>query len=472
MKIRSYLSLMLVLLGTTLGFAQTQLSGNVTGADGVPIPGASIFVLGTSNGTTSDFDGNFTISVEADQNVQISYLGYTSEVIQFTGQDSISVVLQEDQNELDEIVVTGYGTRKRSQITGAVAKIGGSEVAAVQTARVDDALAGKLAGVLIQNQDGSPGAAPKIQIRAASSISGASNPLVVVDGYPISGGIQSINPNDIESLEVLKYAASAAIYGSRGANGVILVTTKKGTSGEPTFSYNAYASTSSKYRENILQSGPEWAATARAEIAAGNLTSTVSNVDPAFLEFRLSSYENSPGAISTEDWLFQNGQSQSHDFSMSGGNEDVKYFASVGYQDIEGVVITQGYERLNFRMNVDAKLNDKLSAGVSANGFSSKRDILGHDMRDLLRAYGVHPVYHTAESIAFVQQMDAAAQALGKSAFDNGYRGSGYEASSIYELEPGMAAQDWHYGRANNGIGGSGDAGPAAKLDNVESWEK
>ena len=229
MKIRSYLSLMLVLLGTTLGFAQTQLSGNVTGADGVPIPGASIFVLGTSNGTTSDFDGNFTISVEADQNVQISYLGYTSEVIQFTGQDSISVVLQEDQNELDEIVVTGYGTRKRSQITGAVAKIGGSEVAAVQTARVDDALAGKLAGVLIQNQDGSPGAAPKIQIRAASSISGASNPLVVVDGYPISGGIQSINPNDIESLEVLKDAASAAIYGSRGANGVILVTTKKGT---------------------------------------------------------------------------------------------------------------------------------------------------------------------------------------------------------------------------------------------------
>jgi len=472
MKIKSYLSLLILFLGTTLGFSQAQISGNVTGADGLPIPGATIFVLGTSNGTTSDFNGNFTISVEADQNVQISYLGYSSEVIQFTGQDSISVVLQEDQNQLDEIVVTGYGTRKRSQITGAVAKIGGSEVAAVQTARVDDALAGKLAGVLIQNQDGSPGAAPKIQIRAASSISGASNPLVVVDGYPISGGIQSVNPNDIQSIEVLKDAASAAIYGSRGANGVILITTKKGVAGKATFSYNAYTSTSNKYRENILQSGPEWAATARAEIAAGNWTSTVANNDPAFLEFRLNSYENSPGAISPEDWLFQNGQTQSHDFSMSGGSEDVKYFASVGYQDIEGVVITQGYERLNYRMNVDAKLNDKLSAGISANGFSSKRDILGHDMRDLLRSYGVHPIYHTAQTIAFVQQMDAQAQALGKAAFDNGYRGSGYEASSIYELEPGMAAQDWHYGRANNGIGGSGDAGPAAKLDNTESWEK
>jgi len=455
-----------------ISFAQTQISGTVAGADGAPIPGATVLVQGTSNGTISDFDGNFTIAIEVDQNLEVSYIGYSSQVVQYTGQDSINVVLQEDQNELDEIVVTGYGTRKRSQLTGAVAKIGGDALVAVQAARVDDALAGKLSGVLIQNQDGSPGAAPKIQIRAASSISGASNPLIVVDGYPISGGIQSINPNDIQSLEVLKDAASAAIYGSRGANGVILVTTKKGMSGKASFSYNAYTSFSSKYRENILQSGPEWAAHARSEIAAGNWTSTVATQDQAFLDYRLNAYANSPGAISPEDWLFRSAQSTSHDFSISGGTDDVNYFASVGYQDIEGVVITQGFERLNFRMNVDAKLGDKFKAGINANGFSSTRDILGHDMRDLLRAYGVHPVYHTAESIAFVQQLDAQAQGLGLTAFDNGYRGSGYEASSISDLEPGMAAQDWHYGRANNGIGGSGDAGPAAKLDNVESWEK
>ena len=149
MKIRSYLSLLLVLLGTTLGFAQTQLSGIVTGADGVPIPGASVLVQGTNNGTTTDFDGNFTVSVETNQSIEISYVGYVNQSIQYTGQDSVNVVLQEDLNELDEIVVTGYGTRKRSQVTGAVAKIGGGEVAAVQTARVDDALAGKLSGVLI-----------------------------------------------------------------------------------------------------------------------------------------------------------------------------------------------------------------------------------------------------------------------------------------------------------------------------------
>ncbi len=472
MKIKSHVTLLFVLMGVAFGFAQTQLSGSVTDANGEPIPGATIIVQETNNGTTSDFDGNFSIAVDPNQNLEISYLGYTTQIIQFSGQDNISISLVEDQNELDEIVVTGYGTRKRSQLTGAVAKIGGDAVAAVQAARVDDALAGKLSGVLIQNQDGSPGADPKIQIRAASSISGASNPLIVVDGYPISGGIQSINPNDIQSLEVLKDAASAAIYGSRGANGVILVTTKKGKSGKASFSYNSYTSFSTKYRENILQSGPEWATHARAEIAAGNWTSTVATQDQAFLDYRLNAYANSPGAISPEDWLFRSAQSTSHDFSISGGTDDVNYFASVGYQDIEGVVITQGFERLNFRMNVDAKLGDKFKAGINANGFSSTRDILGHDMRDLLRAYGVHPIYHTAESIAFVQQLDTQAQALGLTAFDNGYRGSGYEASSIYDLEPGMAAQDWHYGRANNGIGGSGDAGPAAKLDNVESWAK
>ena len=472
MKIKSHVTLLFVLMGVAFGFAQTQLSGSVTDANGEPIPGATVIVQGTNNGTTSDFDGNFSIAVEQNENLEISYLGYTTQIVQFTGQDNVSVSLVEDQNELDEIVVTGYGTRKRSQLTGAVAKIGGGEVAALQVARVDDALAGKLSGVLIQNQDGSPGAAPKIQIRAASSISGASNPLIVVDGYPISGGIETVNPNDIQSLEILKDAASAAIYGSRGANGVILITTKKGKSGKATFSYNAYVSSSSKYRDNILKSGPEWAAFARAEIAAGNWSQTVATVDPDFLEYRLTAYEDSPGAISPEDWLFQTANSTSHDFSVSGGSDDVKYFASVGYQDIEGVVITQGYERLNFRMNVDANLGDKFKTGISANGFTSKRDILGHDMRDLLRSYGVHSIYHTAESIAFVQQLDAGAQALGLSAFDNGYRGSTYQANSIYSLEPGMAAQDWHYGRANNGIGGSGDAGPAAKLDNTESWQK
>ena len=470
MKIKKQLSLLLMFCGMLFTYAQTQVNGTVTDAEGAPIPGGTVLVQGTDNGTTTDFDGNFSITVENGQNIEVSYVGYTSQVIPYTGQDNIEVILQTDLTELEEIVVTGYGTQKRSNVTGAIAKIGGDDVTSVQAVRVDDALAGKLSGVFIQNQDGSPGAAPKIQIRAAASISGSSNPLIVVDGYPISGGLETVNPNDIKSIEILKDASSAAIYGSRGANGVVLVTTKMGKTGKTTFSYNTYLSTSSKYRDNILKSGPEWASIVRDGIASGEYN--VSNLNAAFVEYRLSAYEDSPGAISPEDWLFQNGSIVNHDFSMSGGSEDATFFASVGYQNAEGVVITQGFERLNARLSVEAKLSDKFKTGLSFNGFKSDRDILAHDMRDLLRAYGVHPVYHTAESIAFVQDLNNQAVALGLTPFNNGYRGSGYEASSIEDLEPGMAAQDWHYGRANNGIGGSGDAGPAAKLDNVESWEK
>ncbi|KJD31455.1 membrane protein [Tamlana nanhaiensis] len=473
MNLKIKLTLVVALLFNAVLMAQNGVvvKGTVvSSADGVPIPGVNVIIQNTLKGTTTDFDGVYEINVNEGDILQFSYIGFETQNITISNQTTLNVTLNEDLAKLDEVVVVGYGARKKSHLTGAVAKVGGGEVAAIQASRVDEALAGKLPGVLIQNQDGAPGADPKIQIRAASSISGDSSPLIVVDGYPISGSLATVNPNDIESLEVLKDAASAAIYGSRGANGVILVTTKKGKTGKASFSYNTYVSTSSKYKKNILMSGPEWAAHARNEIANGNWD--LSQIDPDFVEFRLSAYENSPGAISPEDWLFQNGNAMSHDFSMSGGTDDVNYFASMGYQNAEGVVITQGFERLNARLNVDAKLGDKFKTGISFNGFTSDRDILGHDMRDLLRSYGVHPVYHTEESIAFVQQLDQQAQNLGLAAFDNGYRGSTYEASSIYDLVPGMAAQDWHYGRANNGIGGSGDAGPAAKLDNTERWEK
>ena len=473
MKLKFKITLLLVMLVNVCYYAQDAytLTGVVNSkGDNSPLPGVTILIQNTNKGSETDFDGNFSIQVEKGQILEFSYLGYSTQKVTISNQKTLNISLVEDASVLDEIVVVGYGTRKKSHSTGSIAKIGGDDVAAVQATRVDEALAGKLPGVLIQNQDGSPGSAPKIQIRAASSISGASNPLIVVDGFPISGGLETVNSNDIQSLEVLKDAASAAIYGSRGANGVILITTKKGKSGKAKFSYNAYTSIASKYRENILKSGPEWAAHSRSEIAAGNWD--LSQIDPAFVEYRLSAYENSPGAISPEDWLFQNAFTSSHDFSMSGGSDDVKFFASVGYQNAEGVIITQGYERLNARLNVEAKLGDKFKTGISFNGFTSTRDILGHDMRDLLRSTPVTPIYHTAESIAFVQGLDAQAQALGLTAFDDGYRGSGYEANSIYALEPGMAAQDWHYGRANNGIGGSGDAGPAAKLDNTDAWEK
>ncbi len=462
------MAILLVNIGLVAQDSYT-LTGTVTDGVGQPVPAANVIIQNTTNGTSTDFDGNYAIDVSNGDVLEFSSLGFASQAITINGQQALNVTLVEDSAQLEEVVVVGYGTRKKIHNTGAIAQVKGNDVAAIQSTRVDEALAGKLSGVLIQNQNPEPGAAPKIQVRAASSVSGDSGPLIIVDGYQISGNLATINPNDIESIDVLKDAASASIYGANGANGVILVTTKKGKSGKPQFSYNTFFSFSNKYRDNILKSGPEWAAFSRQEIAAGNWD--LSQVDPAFVEYRLNAYENSPGAISPEDWLFRTGSSMSHDFSMRGGSDNTKYFASVGYQDTEGVAITQGFQRVNARLNLDVQASEKFSTGLSFNGFASRRDILAHDMRDLLRAYGVHPVYHTTESIAFVRQLDQEAQALGLAAFDNGYRG-GVGPTSISDLVPGDRVDDWHYGRANNGIGGSGDAGPAQKLDNADQWQK
>ena len=477
MNLKQNVIVLLVLLLNISVFAQGEytIKGIVTSqADNTTLPGVTYRIVNTDKGGATDFDGNFEIKVQKGDVLEFSYLGYVKQLVAIEDQKTLSISMVEDTTSLDEIVVVGYGTRKKSHLTGAISKIGGDDVAAVQATRVDEALAGKLAGVLIQNASGEPGADPKIQIRAASSVSGSSNPLIVVDGFPISGSLATVNSNDIQSIEILKDAASAAIYGSRGANGVVLVTTKKGKTGKPKFSYNTYTSFSNKYRDNILKTGSEWAAHSRAEIAAGNWD--VSQIDPAFLEYRLTAYENSPDEMSVEDFLYQTGNTTSHNFSMSGGTDDVKYFGSVGYQDATGIVRTQGFERLNARLNIDAKLGEKFKTGLSFNGFASKRQIVGWDVRDLSRAYSVHPIYHTEASIAFVQALDQQAQALGLSSFDSGVNGGATEAlgynRSIYTLEPGDYVNDWHYGRANNGIGGSGDQGPATKLDNTERTQR
>ncbi len=449
------------------------LNGTVEDADGITLIGVSVMKTGTTSGTVTDVDGNFALKVTSGDVLRFSYTGYAGQSVTITDQEILDITMQADAELLDEVVVVGYGYRKKSHNTGAISQVGGAEVAAVQAVRVDDALAGKLAGVLIQNQDGAPGADPKIQIRAASSISGDSDPLIVVDGFPISGSLATVNPNDVQSMEVLKDAASAAIYGSRGANGVILVTTKKGSSGKPSFSYNGYVSTSNRYVSDVeqLKTAGEWADQLESGIADG--TYDVSELDPAFVDYKINAYRNAPDVLAVEDWLFQSGNAMSHNFSMAGGSDDVKYFASLGYLDAKGIVRTQDFERYNVRLNVDTKLGDRFSAGISANGFVSDRDIVGHDMRDLLRAYSISPIYHTAESIAFVQDLDRQAQAIGLPGFDAGYRGGDAPFNnSIATLQPGDFANDWHYGRSGNGIGGSGDSGPATKLDNTNRFQK
>ncbi|ALJ06384.1 SusC/RagA family TonB-linked outer membrane protein [Pseudalgibacter alginicilyticus] len=479
MNLKTKVTLMLIMIFNISLFAQDgyELSGTISDKANMPLPGVNVIIANSSKGTSTDFDGKFKITVRSGDVLDFSFIGYIKQSITITNQKTLNVVMEEDTAVLDEVVVVGYGTRKKSHLTGAIAKIGGEDVAAVQVARVDEALAGKLPGVLIQNQSGEPGSDLKVQIRTGSSLSSSSDPLIVVDGFPISGNLATVNPNDIESMEVLKDAASAAIYGSLGANGVILVTTKKGKSGKLNFSYNAYTSTSRKYVKDIemLKTAGEWA----EELQSGAYD--LSQTDPGLLEYRLWAYENAPDVVSMEDWLFQSGNSTNHDFSVSGGSENMKAFASIGYLNTDGIVKGQGYERYNGRMNIDANLNDKLKAGISMNGFYGHQDIVPWEMRDLLRAYSISPIYHTQASIDFVQELDARRQALFNSGytgqnigrtFDQDYRGIGLDPTSIYDLQPGDVVHDWQYGRNQNGIGGTGDAGVAAKFDNSQRYKQ
>lgn len=490
MKFKTKLTLFALLLCNFAIFAQDDyvLTGTITDEANVPIPGVNVIIANTTTGTSADFDGNYSIEISDGLVLEFSSLGFASKSITIDGQKTLNVTLAEDSALLDEVVVVGYGTRKKSHLTGAVAKVSGADVAAMQTARVDDALAGKLPGVLIQNQSGNPGADPKIAIRAASSITGNSNPLIVVDGYPISGSLATVNPNDIQSIEVLKDAASAAIYGSRGANGVILITSKRGKAGKVQFSYNAYTSFSEKYRDNINMTAGEWGKHAEAQIANGNWdVSELEASAPGYVDYKLWGYNNSPDVVAIEDYVFSGGSTQSHNFSASGGSDNSNFFASVGYQNIDGVTVTQDFERINARLSADAKLGDKFTAGLSFNGFVSDRTALEHDLRDILRGASIHPIYHTAESIAFVQELEARHQALGirvdrrgnvngYQAFDDRRPGLDIEgthgARSIYDLQPGDPAWDWQYGRNGNGIGGSSNPGTASIIDNKTNTEK
>ena len=272
MKIKQNFVLLAVLLCSAFSFAQTQVNGTVTGSDGVPVPGANVVVQNTNNGTTTDFDGNFSLSVSEGDVLVFSYLGYVTQAITYSGQDNIAVVLEQDQNELDEIIVTGYSTQRKSLVTGAISKIVNENLDQIAVSRVDDALIGQVSGVNIQATNPEAGGAPTIAVRGFGSITADSGPAVVVDGVIVDAEfLGNLDMNDVESFEVLKDAASAAIYGSEGSNGVILITTKTGEEGKTKFSYQAYtgykdAFGSEDYKKNL----DEWAA--RELAATGSIS--------------------------------------------------------------------------------------------------------------------------------------------------------------------------------------------------------
>ena len=341
--------------------AQSNLvTGSITDALG-PVAGANVLVKGTTRGAVSDFDGNYEIAVDTGDVLVFSYVGYLTQEIIYTGQDSINVKMREDAALLNEVVVLGYGkTVKKEDLTGAVSVVGAKELEKSPLINVDQALQGRASGVQLTQSSGAPGAGLKIRIRGTNSINGSNAPLIVVDGL-IGVDINSVNPNDIASLSVLKDASSTAVYGNQGANGVIIITTKKGAPGKAVIEFGSFISFAEASNRIDLLSPAEFIefANIKNQAATGELISGF-NTQEQIDNFIANS-------VDYQDEVFRNAVARNYELSLRGGSENINYFVSGGYLDQEGIAINTNFERYSLRANVNADLNDRLSLSSSLN---------------------------------------------------------------------------------------------------------
>ncbi|UII77663.1 TonB-dependent receptor [Flagellimonas sp. HMM57] len=359
---------------------QQQVSGSVVDGAGVPLPGATIIVKGTTNGTQTDFDGNFSIEV-ADSNavLVISYVGFKAQEIVVGDQAQINVKLQEDSSQLDEVVVVGYGTVRKADVTAAITSVAGDEVNITKESNPLDALAGKAAGVDIRFTTNAPGTSPEVLIRGRSSLSFSNDPLFVVDGIPVSSGLADFNPNDIESIDVLKDASATAIYGARGANGVVLITTKRGKVGRTEISYDAYYGFSEPFERIPMMNAQQW-----SQLRLESLRTVAErNGDPGpSLEEGLFApqLEAFNAGIDTDwqDLLLQSGLQQNHQIGVLGGTEKVRYNVSMNYFEQEGIIQGSAFERLTLRTNIDVNATERLKLGLSQQVAFSDRENRRH----------------------------------------------------------------------------------------------
>jgi TonB-linked SusC/RagA family outer membrane protein len=353
-----------------------NLEGKVTDANGDPIPGVNIRVEGTTLGVISDVNGDFKLSVP-DGRVTLVFtsVGYVEQkVVVNPGQTIVNVSLEDDSKLMSEVVVVGYGTQKRSDITGSVASVPKERLANLPVNNVMQAVQGAVANVSVSQASSIPGDAPSTQIRGRNSINASSEPYVVVDGIPLSrtdGSINDINPNDVASIEILKDPSAVAIYGVNGSNGVILITTKRGTTGKPTIRYNTYGGV--EEAAHILEpASPEELLRRYAEYSRITNTSLY-NGGPVRNQYEWDNYQNGV----TTDWLdavMQTGVVQNHNVGISGGTENAKYFVSLDYLDQKGIVQGYNYKRYSFRTNTDVKATKYLSIGTSTFIVSHNRD--------------------------------------------------------------------------------------------------
>lgn len=364
-----------------------DISGVVRDEQGEPLIGVSVLIEGTTQGTITDFDGNFTLNAQEGQTLEVSYMGYRTEHVRVSG-SSLAVVLQEDTKTLDEVVVVGYGTQKRSDLTGSVASVKADDVNAVPTSSVAEMLRGQAAGVVVTQNSARPGGQSDIVIRGKKSLTGGNAPLYIVDGTPVDN-IDDFNSQDIESVEVLKDAAAQAIYGARASNGVILVTTKKGAEGKTSVDINAYAGAQMVKRNFDLYSGAEWAQLKREANRSfvydpATKTATGTYQDDASLFGNM--YQNFVDQQYT-DWenlMVHPALQQKYDISVRTGNDRSKMSAALGYFDQEGMISPANYQRYNARFDFSQKLGKRVTLGFKTNYIHSNQKSEDSDFAKVL----------------------------------------------------------------------------------------
>lgn len=397
-KTLQYAWLFAILLIAQVVIAQDSqtISGIVTDENNQAIPGVAIQIKGTSVGTITDADGKYSLEAKNNDVLVFSFIGYGTQEMPVVGRASINVSLNVDTTELDEVVIVGYGTQKKSHLTGSISKVTNESLDQMAVSRVDEALIGQVSGVNIQATSAEPGAAPTITIRGFGSINASSGPAVVVDGIVVDPDfLGNLDMNNVASFEVLKDAASAAIYGSEGSNGVIMITTKSGKEGKTKFSYETYvgrkeAFGSDRYRKSVA----DWAAKELAE------TGELSNET----QYAQLLVETTGIDRDWQDVFFDGGNIISHSLAARGGTDRTKFNMSLRYLEDQGVVITDNYQLYTTNLKMDSKLSDKLRFGVSLTPSYSKRRALPTSIHNPMRQSPWLPIYHTEETLQFINR--------------------------------------------------------------------
>ncbi|OBX25255.1 TonB-linked SusC/RagA family outer membrane protein [Gelidibacter algens] len=357
-----------------------SISGTVTDPSGLPLIGVNVLVKGTFNGTQTDFDGKYSIEARTSDVLVFSFIGQKTVERNVENNTTINVQMEEDAAQLEEIVVIGYGSQKKSDLTGSVASVNGEDIARLPVSSLDKALQGRAAGAYISSPSGTPGAGMSIQIRGSTSLSASSEPLYVIDGVPMisedlsglfSGGqktnsIADINPNDIKAIEILKDASATAIYGSRGANGVIIITTKRGQTGAPKINFNSYYGFQTITNQIDMLSSKEQLEL-MDEAARQDNRDLGTNYPDNYVS-DLWGYDPNDPDLQNTDWydaIFRTAAIQNQDFSISGGTDKIKYYTSLAYFEQEGTQLGTGFERLSARANLDSEINTWLKIGTT-----------------------------------------------------------------------------------------------------------